>query len=68
MDNKLDLIIIIMICYYRRASLNATTIQDLMIFRCISKFDLKEERISRQRILLRIDPFGTAASITDWSV
>lgn len=31
------------ICYYRRGSLNATTIQDLMMFRCISKFDLKDQ-------------------------
>lgn len=31
------------ICHYRRGSLNATTIQDLMIFRCISRFDLEIE-------------------------
>lgn len=29
------------VCHYRRGSLNATTIQDLMMFRCISKFDIK---------------------------
>jgi hypothetical protein len=31
------------VCHYRRGSLNATTIQDLMMFRCISKFDLEKE-------------------------
>lgn len=31
------------ICHYRRGSLSSTTIQDLMMFRCISKFDIEEE-------------------------
>ncbi|EED15747.1 conserved hypothetical protein [Talaromyces stipitatus ATCC 10500] len=31
------------ICYYQRGSLNSTTIQDLMMFQCISKFNIKVE-------------------------
>lgn len=31
------------ICHYRRGSLNMSTIQDLMMFRCISKFDTDSE-------------------------
>lgn len=30
------------ICHYRRGRLNATTIQELMMFRCTSKFDIEE--------------------------
>jgi hAT family C-terminal dimerisation region len=29
--------------HYRRGSLNATTIQDIIMFRCISSFDFKDE-------------------------
>lgn len=32
------------ICHYRRGSLNATTIQDIMMFRCLSRFDIKDEQ------------------------
>lgn len=31
------------VCHYRRGSLNATAIQDIMMFRCISSFDFKDE-------------------------
>ncbi|RJE19081.1 hypothetical protein PHISCL_08589 [Aspergillus sclerotialis] len=31
------------IYYYRRGRLNATTIQELIMFRCTSKFDAKED-------------------------
>jgi hAT family dimerisation domain. len=31
------------VCHYRRGSLNATTIQDIMMLRCISSFDFKDE-------------------------
>ena len=31
------------ICHYRRGSLHATTIQDIMMFRCLSKFDIEDE-------------------------
>jgi hypothetical protein len=31
------------ICHYRRGSLNTTTIQDLMMLRCTSKFDIESE-------------------------
>ena len=34
------------IYYYRRGSLNATTIQDLMMFMCTSKFELEEEQLA----------------------
>jgi len=41
------------ICHYRRGSLNATTIQDLMMFRCISKFDLEvEEDLDAEDIIM----------------
>lgn len=31
------------ICHYRRGRLNATTIQELMMFHCTSKFDTEED-------------------------
>lgn len=34
------------ICHYRRGSLNATTIQDLMMFMCATKFDLEEKELA----------------------
>lgn len=34
------------ICHYRRGSLNATTIQDLMMFMCASKFDLEQQQLA----------------------
>jgi hypothetical protein len=32
------------ICHYRRGFLNPTTIQDLMLFMCTSRFDLEDEQ------------------------
>lgn len=32
------------ICHYRRGRLNATTIQELMMFLCTSKFEIEEEQ------------------------
>ncbi|KAJ5799041.1 uncharacterized protein N7503_006546 [Penicillium pulvis] len=32
------------ICHYRRGRLNATTIQELMMFLCTSRFDMQEEQ------------------------
>jgi hypothetical protein len=34
------------ICHYRRGRLNATTIQELMMFLCASKFDMEEEQFT----------------------
>lgn len=34
------------ICHYRRGRLNATTIQELMMFLCTSKFDMEEEQFA----------------------
>lgn len=38
------------ICHYRRGSLNTTTIQDLMMLRCTSRFDVEnmEDRVSEE--------------------
>lgn len=33
-------------CHYRRGSLNATTIQDLMMFMCATKFDLEGKELA----------------------
>lgn len=33
------------ICHYRRGSLNPTTIQDIMMFRCISSFEVENEEL-----------------------
>lgn len=33
------------ICHYRRGSLNATTIQDLMTYMCASRFHLEEQQL-----------------------
>jgi hypothetical protein len=37
------------ICHYRRGRLNATTIQELMMYLCTSKFDVEEEQSSLLR-------------------
>ncbi|OQE11262.1 hypothetical protein PENFLA_c075G05799 [Penicillium flavigenum] len=37
------------ICHYRRGSLNPETIRDIMLYMCITRFDLKEE----QRLILQ---------------
>jgi hAT family C-terminal dimerisation region len=34
------------ICHYRRGSLNATTIQDLMMFMCVSRFDIEKRQLA----------------------
>ena len=33
------------ICHYRRGSLNATTIQDLMMYMCASRFNIEEQQL-----------------------
>lgn len=38
-------------CHYRRGSLNATTIQDLMMYMCISWFEGEEEQLALGREL-----------------
>jgi len=43
------------ICYYRRGSLSSTTIQDLMMFRCISKFGIEEEEDNIEEYDLTLD-------------
>jgi len=43
------------ICYYRRGSLSSTTIQDLIIFRCSSKFDIEEEEDNIEGYDLTLD-------------
>ncbi|KAJ5288288.1 hypothetical protein N7508_011063 [Penicillium antarcticum] len=37
------------ICHYRRGSLNLETIRDIMLYICITRFDIKEE----QRLILQ---------------
>jgi hypothetical protein len=34
------------ICHYRRGSLNAATIQDLMMFMCTSRFEIEEKQLA----------------------
>jgi hypothetical protein len=34
------------ICHYRRGSLNATTIQELMLYRCATQFEVEEDDIA----------------------
>jgi hypothetical protein len=34
------------VCHYRRGSLNATTIQELMMYMCTSKFDIEEKQLA----------------------
>jgi hypothetical protein len=34
------------VCHYRRGSLNSTTIQDLMLFMCTSRFEVEEKELS----------------------
>src|ERR1700710_2777038 len=33
------------ICHYRQGSLNATTIQDLMMLRCMTRFDVENTEV-----------------------
>lgn len=34
------------VCHYRRGSLNATTIQELMLYRCATQFEVEEDGIA----------------------
>jgi hypothetical protein len=34
------------ICHYRRGSLSVTNIQDLMMFMCITRFDVEDEQLA----------------------
>ena len=36
------------VCYYRRGSLNPETVRDIILYLCITRFDIKEE----QRLIL----------------
>jgi hypothetical protein len=40
------------VCHYRRGSLNPTTIQDLMMFMCTSKFEMEEEDLAIMKAYL----------------
>jgi hypothetical protein len=40
------------ICHYRRGSLNATTIQGLMMFMCATRFDIEEKQLAFVRDFL----------------
>jgi hypothetical protein len=37
------------VCHYRRGSLNATTIQELMLYRCTTQFEVEEDGIALRR-------------------
>ncbi|KAJ5310934.1 pyridoxal phosphate-dependent transferase [Penicillium atrosanguineum] len=39
------------ICYYRRGRLNSTTIQDLIIFSCLTQFEIEDEQLELARAL-----------------
>jgi len=43
------------ICHYRRNNLNDTTIQDLMIYMCLSRFNNEKERLAFIRDSLMSD-------------
>jgi hypothetical protein len=43
------------ICNYRRGSLNATTIQDLMMFCCLSCFDIEKDDLTPEDPALTLD-------------
>jgi hypothetical protein len=43
------------ICNYRRGSLNATIIQDLMMFRCLSRFDIEKDDLTPEDPALTLD-------------
>ncbi|KAJ5861936.1 HAT dimerization [Penicillium soppii] len=45
-------------CHYRRGSLNSTTIQDIMMFRCTSRFDVKTEEY--KEVLLSLEAVRAA--------
>jgi hypothetical protein len=37
------------VCHYRRGSLNATTIQELMLYRCTTQFEVEEDGIASRK-------------------
>ncbi|ODM20081.1 hypothetical protein SI65_05067 [Aspergillus cristatus] len=44
------------ICHYRRGSLNSTTIQDIMMFRCISSFEIEHKEQLHDTALTQEEP------------
>ncbi|KAJ5249580.1 hypothetical protein N7524_011896 [Penicillium chrysogenum] len=48
------------ICNYRRWSLNASTIQELMMFMCTSKFDVEEEQFTVMKKYLSVQEIEAA--------
>lgn len=40
------------VCHYRRGSLNATTIQDIMMFQCTTRFDIETEEHAKEDLTL----------------
>jgi hypothetical protein len=48
------------ICYYRRGRLSSTTIQELIMFLCISRFDLQEEGFTFLKEFFSIDEIEAA--------
>ncbi|KOS37194.1 hypothetical protein ACN38_g12025 [Penicillium nordicum] len=53
------------ICHYRRGSLNATTIQDLMMFMCATRFDIEEKQLAFIRDFLTKEEQEIAAEEKD---
>lgn len=48
------------ICHYRRGSLHATTVQAIMMFRCLSKFDIEDEDEATREATITQDEKFTA--------
>ncbi|KAJ5253812.1 uncharacterized protein N7525_007394 [Penicillium rubens] len=53
------------ICHYRRGSLNATTIQDLMMFMCATRFDIEEKQLAFVKDFLTKEEQEIAAEEND---
>jgi hypothetical protein len=53
------------ICHYRRGSLNASTIQELMMFMCTSKFEVEEEELALNKEYLSNNELQAAEEETD---
>lgn len=49
------------ICHYRRGSLNATTIQDLMMYMCTTRFEIEEEQLAFIKEYLSGEEIETAS-------
>ncbi|RJE18367.1 hypothetical protein PHISCL_09298 [Aspergillus sclerotialis] len=53
------------ICHYRRGSLNTTTIQELMMFMCTSRFEVEDDQLALNKEYLITDEIQEANNLRE---